>query len=476
MDGGGTWTEGMPVSTAGSEGQPDLARADDATVWLVYLTWVPTGAEEEPKQQLRMAYRTSSPDGMNWGAENLLPYGVNADILSDVSIAASGLGAIYIGWMFHKEEMQPRGYFTRTDDGGDSWSPPMPITDGEQEHGAGGLDLAVANDDSLWAVYNAHNESLDMGGMWYRGSTNETTTVFTEPTHIQGNGWSPSIDAMPGGLVLSWTDQVCPQVNLLGYCDQNIWYRTRPDPDGPWDAPQKYTNYSGTDEASVVAGLNTGGFGLAWQSERRHASPDYFQVRAVWFGNPATHEDSAPPTAVARLEHAPVQNPMQGQEIRVMAQVTGDVDPMASPTAAWLRSWVDGVRQPDRPMTSTPQELFAAGLGPFRRVGANVRYWVYVVDISGRSMLSRGGGFHVQEAFRKTRDVLLVLDSHNEDTVRHVRGFYGAALRAAGVHVDLWESDLRRPPSSRILGAYRHGAVIWATPQYDRRGLGLPRL
>ena len=74
----------------------------------------------------------------------------------------------------------------------------------------------------------------------------------------------------------------------------------------------------------------------------------------------------------------------------------------------------------------------------------------------------------MQEAFRKTRDVLLVLDSHNEDTVRHVRGFYGAALRAAGVHVDLWESDLRGPPSSRILGAYRHGAVIWATPQYER--------
>ena len=81
MDDGISWIEDMPVSTDGSEGQPDLAKAADATLWLVYLQWVPTGSAELHEAQQRLAYRTSSPDGMNWGPENLLPYGVAADHL-----------------------------------------------------------------------------------------------------------------------------------------------------------------------------------------------------------------------------------------------------------------------------------------------------------------------------------------------------------------------------------------------------------
>ena len=456
-DGGNTWSPPMAVAL-GPAYDPDLARAPNGTVWLVYIRWTETGAN--------IYAQTTTPDGMNWSGEHLI---ADADPnLHEPTVTVTNTGRVIVAsrwccpWNLD---------YTYSDDGGMTWQGPFHLTDPKMTTDVSSLDLAAKlgpTTSSAWIVWHGRSQ-VDVApgeyqwrwGIWLQ-SSHDNGMTWSMPMLLQERGHQPSLAKIQGGLALSWTDeyQQCFG-DPLGYCNSDIWYRTR-DASG-WSPMTKYTGYHGNDHQSSVTGLRGGGFALAWQSQRRRLQSAWNMNSTVWFGNPAVHQDLNPPPAVVRLENFPVPNPQTGEEVKILARVASD----GTTTVPILHWRIDDAPQPAMPMLDRGDGVFAAPLGPFDRPRTNVEYNVEVEDVHGNRMFSFRRGFEVQPQVPKRSNVLLVVDDTREHVAEDVGPFYGRAFREAGIGFDFWNTSRLGPLTLHDLRPYRDGIVVWSTPEYE---------
>ena len=452
-DGGNTWSEPMFI---GDGHQPDLGRAVDGTLWLVYQRW-------NEKRSDDIYYRTSTDDGASWSEESRVP-GVDEGFNErDPAVVVTLSGRVIVAWQADTNE-GPMIRYSWTDDGGGFWEGsftpdpgPYKVFDANQP------DLAVSPSGDTWLIYRANVEGPEgnLGwALWYQVSDD-------------GNNWSPlarlqdghhrhSIAGTTDGLVLAW--QQGRWDDELQFHNEDVYYRTSDADGATWSAPVRYTMYDERDDHVKVAGLSggSGGFGLVWRSQRQHIGVEYTQRDAFWFGNPDMHEDVDYPPAVVRLDHFPVPNARAGAEAYVEATIIGDV---ASAHVEWS---IDGVDQADVPMSSGDGgAMYKGSLGIMPDAGARVEYLVRVEDPAANIMRSHDRGFEVVAPPQKRYDVLMVVDDRDRWQVNHIAPYYKRALEAARISYDFWDTSHLGAPLEDDLSPYLDGAVIWSVPDYN---------
>ncbi len=428
----------------------------------------------------RIYYETGTADGMTWsGANQDSDVSATPGYNSNPAVVRASQDRIIVAYENKQqtEEGIHQLVYRYTDDAGNTWQPAADPFFGRLDdvagfHDARQPDLAADAGNNVIAVFQGCRETSGehVCGIFTRQSTDNGAT-WADAVVVHDEGHDPSIDAATTGQwVMSWTQDVCPNVEPLGYCEGNIWYRVSGE--GVfWSVPIQWTNFHGQDRSSSVAILIAGGFVMAWESERRRGTVEpflntWFQVPTIWFTNQLAPVDENPPPAVPRMEHLPAPNPMVGDHARVLARVVR-VATNTTPTPPLLRWRRDRVLQPEIPMEPRPDGTWVARLPAFERAGVEVRYNVRVKDHLGKEGWSRSAGFSTQPRHVKRADVLLVVDSNREEEVRHIGQFYGEALRSAGVRFDFWDTSRLGAPRERVLRHYTHGAVVWAVPGYE---------
>ena len=326
-------------------------------------------------------------------------------------------------------------------------------------------DLAVDSTGAIWVAW--HGYTSMGGGIHYQTSTDNGLT-WSAPVFLH-SGYSPSIAASSDGLAVAWYQNECFE-DPLRYCTANIWYTTSADDGASWAAPTRYTHYRGSDWTPSVAGLGDGGFALAWTSQRRRSSPQYTVDTTVWFGKPGVHEDLSPPPYVARLEHMPVANPQEGEEVTVLAWLADESAGVTS-TVGWSS---DAVEQTPVPMFDDGEHgdfgvgdgVFGGSLGSFSS-GTHVVYCVQAGDSAGNVMTSYSRSFVVQPQWVRLNDVLLVVDARYANRVIEHAPVYRDALNSLCVSHDFWDTSLLGPPDTDELAMYVDGLAVWSVPEWD---------
>ena len=446
-DGGATWSAPAIVSNENAW-EPDLAQAADGTLWMAYQRCCDNGS-------WNIYCRTSSDDGTTWSDEVLVAEELWNQYAPAVEV--TNTGRIIVAWRGDEEGI----VYTHSDNNGATWDGWFGLAHWEEFHWFDEPDLAV-DGVNIWAVFRGHRRGDDCG-IYGRVSTDDGETWSDAELLERGRydcAWQPSIAATTDGLALSWSEGEWIG-EPLNYWQSDIWYKTSSDGGTTWSDAVRYTEFQGEDRGSSVTGLAAGGFELAWGSRRRGSDSEYTMDVAIWFGAPAVHQDLAPPPAVIRLEHFPVPNPKAGDEVTVTAQVTGNI---TFSIVVWDKN---GTEQPDALMSPEGDAWFTGSLGIFDTPGTHVAYRVRAQDVNGSAMHSWTRDFEVVPMPVKQNDVLLVVDSTDWYQVMHIAPYYRMALEAAGIRYDFWDTSLLGPPLEDDLLPYRHGAVVWAIPDYE---------
>ena len=405
----------------------------------------------------KIYYRTADENATSWSEERLL---ADADFnLVNPAVVGTPSGRVIAAWEAHTPERRIIRY-SYTDDYGMTWQGPFTPFDTEMVVEARDPDLAVTPAGDVWLTYNAavrdsNNNWQD--GLYYQKSSDNGGT-WTPPARIQDAHCCQSIAGTPSGLVLAWSqgDWVGHPLN---FHNEDVYYRTSVDEGASWSAAVRYTSYAGRDASPNVAGLAAGGFALIWEANRKHSSVEYTQDQAIWFGNPAVHQDVDYPPHIARLDHFPIPQPQSGDEAFVFTTVVGD---LGTVDVEWS---IDGVPQPDVLMAQVTTGRYRASLGVMDEAGVNVRYKVRAEDVQNNVMRSHERDFDVVLPPEVRHDVLLVVDERNHEHARHIGAYYRRALDDARVKYDFWDTSRLGPPFEDDLEPYLNGAVVWAAPQ-----------
>ena len=447
-DGGNTWSAPLFVGDGNAGG---LAATGGKT-WLVYF--------RHQDNNHNIYYRTSDDQGDSWSAEGLVAD--NPDLeLSNPAILGSRSGRVIVTWQANTPEGS-RIEWSTTDDGGATWDDRGSLLDHERVFKAHRPDLAQTPSGDIWVIYNAFVQDPEregQWGLWYQVSSDDGET-WSGPERLQDSSCCQSIAGTPESLALTWSQGKWNEE--LGFHNEEIYYRTSADDGATWSEPVRYTMFPGFDGDPDVTGLAGGGFALLWWSDRQHASVEYTQARAIWFGNPDTHEDNDYPPAVVRTDHSPIPNPRAGRDAFIEATVIGD--DVASVTVEWS---VDGEDEPDMPMNDDGDGRYSAALPMPPEPGRRIEYLVRVDDFSGDVMRSNTRGFELVAAPEKRHEVLLVVDDRDRWQVNHIAPYYKRALNAGRTGYDFWDTSVLGVPMEGDLLPYVHGAVIWSVPDYN---------
>ena len=240
-DGGANWSEPTLLTTgrssdaftcceAGGVNNPDIARASDGTLWLVYQQ----NFHGEGFEFSRIYYETGTADGMTWsGVDQDSDVSATPGYNSNPAVVRASQDRIIVAYE-NQQQGEKEGFrqlvYRYTDDAGKTWQPAADPFFGRLDdavfgfHDANQPDLAADAGINVIAVFNACRETPGehVCGIFSRQSTDNGAT-WADPLLVQNNGHEASIDAgTTAEWVLTWTQDVCPKIEPLGYCEANI--------------------------------------------------------------------------------------------------------------------------------------------------------------------------------------------------------------------------------------------------------------
>ncbi|MCB0572514.1 MAG: exo-alpha-sialidase [Phaeodactylibacter sp.] len=261
QDGGKTWKEQQLRSPYGVYGDPVVLADNNGNFFYAHLA-DPSGSGRLNKSWLdRIVIQKSTDGGITWDGNAFTGNRPPADQDKHWLAAAPDNGHLYVTWTefdkygSHKAEDHSRILFSRSTDGGLTWSEAFPINQQEggcidDDNTTEGATPAVGPNGELYVSW-AYGEqiyfdrSLDDGDTWL----DEDITVVDQP-----GGWNfdiPGIsrcNGMPfteadrsngpyrGSIYINWSDQ------RNGPADTDVWLAYSRDGGEHWSAPVRVNN------------------------------------------------------------------------------------------------------------------------------------------------------------------------------------------------------------------------------------------
>lgn len=266
-DGGLTWSEPGLIVLDGE--RPDAIQDLNGIIWLVYHRW--TGSPNF----YDIFLRTSGDGGATWSEEQPLAAGPE----HEASVVQTPTGRLIVAYTLGFNHI----VYRTSDDGGATWSQPATLAESFSQS----VDLAVAQDGTIWAVYFACRFDC---GVHSRTSRDGGESWSAESLLDRGGG-DPSIATSGGQVLVAYRITKCFPIT----CTSTILYK-RGTPENLAVSPAaRFTTHEGRDDSPSVAVLPGGEFGIAWYSSRRLAGGVWNTRNTVWFGIPGEREDLSPP-------------------------------------------------------------------------------------------------------------------------------------------------------------------------------------
>ena len=218
VDNGATWSANVPVY-AELRGDQLIGWgsgvAPDGTVYVFY------GQDRGSRYDSTSVHMKSSTDGgVTWGPEyKASPDGLTRATYQALDIAPDGtLNLLYSGSDIESRyHIDPRTYFVRSSDGGQTWSTPVLVDSYAGDTGRGGVktQLGRGPDGSLYALWtdgrNGDNDvyfakSVDGGASW--------SPVRRLNDISAGDQMKPSIQVVGDDLYVLWADRAAQQIRM----------------------------------------------------------------------------------------------------------------------------------------------------------------------------------------------------------------------------------------------------------------------
>jgi len=474
------------------DSNPALLQASDGHLWVVWTSWRSGNAE--------LWYKTSTDSGTTWSPD--------AHRITDTTgneapaLAEAADGTVWVVWHGHHDGNFDIWYKT-THDHGATWSPALQLTSDPKDDYYPAI--ARGADGTLWVLWTSNRSgNIDI---WYKSSRDNgstwtadrqlTTDPATDaaPAMIQssdgklwvvwsrllgcsnaiwyktsadgGNTWSAETQ-LSGGYAESYptiaeTSDGQVRIAWVSYRSGNLdlWSKRTSDSGTTWSLELQLTRFMGYDADPYLTRLNDGSIAVVWSSNRE-GNQD------VWYGIMEQREDVSPPPYVGKAYPVGSVNPVSGRSITVRAYAADEAG-IERVSLLWNQN---GIVQPDLLMYDDGRHddllsldgWYGVQFGPFPP-GTQIRYQVRATDVDGNATTfpTTANSFEVLAPFRKTGDILFVLDTGTYDTGGY-EGFFTSALDSKGYAYDVWKTNLRGTPDSATLSLYANGAVIWAMP------------
>jgi hypothetical protein len=269
QDGGATWTIAQNTKSTNYKRSGDMAATYDAkgAAIIAYLGFDKLGTENywaHNATRNGLFVRRSSDGGKTWDKDDHavkenptapgMPFEDKPGIAADAT-QSPYRGNLYIGWT-EFSLTKTIILFSRSADGGVSWSTPIEISSHEglprDDNGAvEGFSAAVASDGTLYAVwadgYNIAFATSHDGGKTFtlsRDVIEDPAPYFPIPGSSRGNGFPQlGIDPRSGLLFLTWSD--------YRNGDIDVFAATSSDQGTSWSAPVRVSTnpiHDGTDQ------------------------------------------------------------------------------------------------------------------------------------------------------------------------------------------------------------------------------------
>lgn len=342
-DNGVSWSSPEQITFSGrNERWTSLSQTLDGTLWLFYSDYVGNARD--------IFYRTSSDNGATWSAEQtFLATTADEQFASVISAGPSTLLAFYSDNSGGNYSI----YQASSDDGGQTWSPPMAI--GE-----------VYQDENRPRPLRRSNGTLQL-----LYGANAPAPVL--PNTLQGDIYS--ITSADGG--------------------------------SSWSLPQRFTQYAGNDGSPGAALLNDQPF-VTFISSRWAAN---FNQNQIWYGIIGVTLDSNPPPALFNRQ---ILSPLPGQPVAARAFVD-DESGIANVTISYSVDGVpagpfpmydDGMHNDDNP----GDNVWGTDIGPFQ-IGDTIAYSFTISDISANTVQISAGSFDMSAVHSAGNVILSVYDN-----------------------------------------------------------------
>ena len=214
-------------------------------------------------------YSQSSDRGLHWSEPRNISQ--TSGTSSDPVIAVEQGGGIDVAWCDTTSgRTHPDIYFTRSADGGKSWSKAADVseTPGISSQPA----LATGPDNSIHIVWVDTSADSDSPDVWYASS--KDGEAFTKPLDISltpGISNQPTVAVSPDGLAhVAWVD------TSSGKEKPNVFY-ARTTKNGTWTGASNMSNSRGaTSHPRIVCGIR-GQIYLTWTDySKKKKAPDIF--------------------------------------------------------------------------------------------------------------------------------------------------------------------------------------------------------
>ena len=255
-DGGKTWNESKLKSSYGVYGDPVIRIDQEGRIYYAHLSNPTGGAYSDPEFLDRIVIQKSEDDGLNWtNGSFTLPRTPKDQDKEWLGIDPRD-NSVYIAWTEFDlyssaaPEHRSRIVFSKSTDHGETWSPPVKLSqkegnclDGDQT--TEGAVPAIGPDGQIYVAWSFDekiyfDKSYDRGNTWL-----EDDIVVTD----QPEGWAYTIpgimrcNGMPicgvdrseskhkGNVYINWSDQ------RNGTDDTDIWLSVSKDEGDTWSEP-----------------------------------------------------------------------------------------------------------------------------------------------------------------------------------------------------------------------------------------------
>ena len=453
VDNGHTWSERLPITTdsLGADAA-DLHLASDGTLWLSYWAW--EGTNEGTNAEVWV--QTSGDGGGIWSAPARISDHPAGDF--SPSVTQTSDGTIWVVWSSSRSGSAEIWHRTSAD-GGATWSDETrtalnssPKSDPDIARAPdGGLLITWQECDGLCHILFTRSD--DQGASW-----SPPVTVGTD----EFDNRQPSISVTPDGRIwTAWTSW--RNSNPNGLSNWDILYAASDDGGSTWSDETQFTVHAGPDEHAEITSLTSyGSVGLAWHSQRTGNFD-------VWFGIVGHLEYVLIPSVITSISHTPTPNPESGEEVTISARVTDHLG-IGSVEVVWSldenpQTSVPMLDDGTNGDLIANDGTYTVKLGPFQ-TDAFVTYQIRATNVEGVSVVfpTDAESFLVLPSFIPTEQILLVIDSTQSSQVEIISPYYASALDSIGLGFDLWDVSQRGEIRSAVLSTYADGIVIWSMP------------